>query len=114
MGLPWPEWGETDVALTGALHHLDAMTCGCGCGLPVEVAHNDDLAHRMQVEVVTCYAGAALGEFRKKHAESMEPGQLAYVRLLDEGEDASDPLEFNPERARQEYERHMTSLGLDA
>lgn len=111
MGLPWPEWGETDVALTGALHHMDAMTCQC-CGHPIDIAHNEDYARRWQVEVATCYPGAALGEFRKKHAESLEPGQMTYVRLLGPDEEPRDPLTFDPERAAKEYARHMESLGL--
>lgn len=113
MGLPWPEWGETDVALNGALHYLDSMSCPCGCGHTMDVAHDESTEGRWQVKVATCYAGAALGEFRRAHQkDGVEPGTLTYTVLLAPGETPDDPLAFDPAKAAEEHRRHMESLGL--
>lgn len=113
LGLPWREWGATDVALNMALHTLEAMACPCGCGQPVDECHDEDNAGRYQVEVTTCQARVALAAFQADHKGDLEPGSLLSVRLLGEGETPADPLVFDPARAAEEYERHMRSLGRD-
>ena len=107
------EHGETDALLTMAYHHMKAMECPC-CGQPSHLAHSEDTEGRWGVEVVTCYAGAALQSVQAKHRDDIEPGQMLTVKLLPEGVEAPDPLAFSPERAAEEYRRHMESLGLPA
>lgn len=114
MGLPWLEWGETAVLLTGALHTLEAMTCPCGCGQPVDEAHDEANADRYQPHVVTCYARKSLAAFRADHKDDLDEATLVYVTLLPEGEQVVDPLSstgYDPDRARAAYEAHMRKWG---
>lgn len=99
------------MALNRALHILDAMLCPCGCNQHVDIAHDEDLAHRWGIEVITCYAGQALHTYREEHKDDMEPGMLLAARLLAEGETLADPLVFDPARAAEEYRKHMASIG---
>ena len=65
LGLPWPEWGETDFLLTQALRRaveLDAEdACPKGCGLPRSVCADPDHAGMFEiVKAGTCYVMEAL------------------------------------------------------
>lgn len=80
----------------------------------MDQAHDEALAGRWQPRVVTCYAGRAIAEFRKEHADDLKAGDLSYVELLPEGEVPVDPLiggGFDPEQARRNYAEHMAKWG---
>ncbi len=106
------EHGETDALLVMAVHQLDALRCPCGCGQYVDQAHNPDTQGRWQPHVVDCYAGNALREFRKDHEGELED-KLVHLELLPEGQTARDPLEYDPVRARAEYEAHQRRHGQE-
>ena len=114
LGLPWREWGETDAALTSALHTLDAMACPCGCGQDMDQAHDERLADRWQPRVVTCWAGRVLADFRKDHEDQIKPGDLVHLELLPEGQTATDPLGYDPVRAREAWLEQQRKYGLIA
>ena len=59
-----------------------------------------------------CQAAAAIDEFRAAHAEDLEPGTILFTRLLPEGEQAHDPLAYDPERAMRAFEEQQQRLGL--
>lgn len=103
LGLPWPEWGETDVLLTTALDLHESSTCQCGCNQPRDLAHDPDLADRWQPQIAECYAGTTLREFVNERREEIGH-RLVYLTLLPEGQTANDPLEYDPAQARAEYE----------
>ena len=83
LGLPWREWGDTDVALVSALDTLEALQCPCGCGQYADLAHDPDTDGWWDVDTETvCYAGAAIAEWRdNKGPEQLDKGALVYVRL---------------------------------
>ena len=101
LGLPWPEWGETDCLLVAALAEFDALVCSCGCGVWAEDAHDPE--RRWVVDTVTCYAAKALAKYRDDEKPGV--GVLLAVRPAVEGE--VDTTEFNPALAAAEYEAHM-------
>lgn len=92
LGLPWPEWGETDVLLAMARREVDQRLCPCGCGHDVETCRDDRLQGRWQVTVMECHARAELERWQDKNGEKLSPGALIGVRLLAEGEERVDPL----------------------
>lgn len=112
LGLPWPEWGETDVLLAMARREVDASTCACGCGHDASVAHDPDTDGRWQVDVTTCYAGQTLADFQAEHSSDMGSGDLVGVRLLPEGEEPSDPMMYDPSRAAEERRMRDERLGI--
>lgn len=81
LGLPAPQWGELDTVLMRVLADLDAGTCPC-CGQWAAEAHDPNNEGRYVVEGSTCYAGAALREWRKSAGEDAVPS----VRLAAPGE----------------------------
>ena len=115
LGLPWREWGETDAALTSALHTLDAMACRCGCGQYVDEAHDEALADRWQPRVAICYARRAITQFEDDHKGDIKPGDLVWLELLPEGEQVVDPLkgrvEYDPVKAREAWLEHQRKWG---
>lgn len=110
LGLPWPEWGETDQFLTRALDALTASVCPCGCGHWRSDTLDPATAGRWQVSIERCQARAALEDYRASHEP--DPGELIGVHLLPEGEVASDPLEFDPAAAAEAHAEHMRRFGL--
>ena len=92
MGLPWPEWGETDFLLTQAYAIVRSQRCGCGCGQYADESHDEATAGRWQVLVGTCQARVALSEFESRHKDDLSSATLAGVRLLPFGESPTDPL----------------------
>ena len=50
-----------------ALIYHEDTTCGCGCGLPVDIAHSRD--YNFDVNTVKCYAGQALDIVRRSDQE---------------------------------------------
>ncbi len=111
MGLPWPEWGETDYLLTQAYAVYRSKLCPCGCGHWVDDCLSEATDGRWQVEVDRCYARAAIEAFRDAHPD-LDPGALVSTRLLPEGEDASDSPSFDPAIAAREYAELQARLGL--
>lgn len=101
LGLPWPEWGETDVLLTSALDAYDRLVCAC-CNQFRDQAHDPATEGRWQPVVQTCYAGEALAAFREDHKDDLG-NKLVGVRLLKPGEVPADPMVFDPARAAAEY-----------
>lgn len=111
LRLPWPEFGETDALLNLAMDTIAAAMCPCGCGLPKDQAHDEANVGRFQINVQKCYARAALDEFEKDHADELS-AHLRGVRLLPEGETASDPLAYSPEKAKAAYDALQKRHGL--
>ena len=106
LGLPVEEWGETDSLLTQAYIALDDLRCGCGCGQWADVAHDPDTEGRWQVDDdSTCYAGAALTEFRQAH-KTPPPGALISIQLAPEGGVAG----FDPAKAAAEVAERDSRL----
>ena len=64
-----------------------------------------------QIEAEPCSAAEALDEFRKIHPD-IAAGTKLRVRPLAEGEEPSDPLEFDPARATAEHEAMQRRFGL--
>lgn len=112
LGLPWPEWGETDVLLAMARREVEAGTCPCGCGHDAHLTTDAETEGRWEPTVIECYARAALEEWQERHKDDLPPGALVGVRLLGEGEEPSDPLEFDKARAVAEYAAMQERLGL--
>lgn len=113
LGLPWPAWGETDVLLAMARRIVDKSLCPCGCGQPVDTSTDASTAGRWQASVDECYARAALEEFREKHGADLPPGALVGVKLLPEGEQVKNPMEFDADEARREHAAMRERFGLD-
>lgn len=88
LGLDWPEWGETDVALGLAAEDVDASMCSCGCGYPSEMAHDPAVKDRVVVESETCHVRAAVADYCKKMKPDAD--QVLTTRLLREGETRED------------------------
>lgn len=112
LGLPWPAWGETDVLLAMARRAVESGKCPCGCGHDVDVSTDAATEGRWQATVTECYARASLEEYQERHKDDLPPGALVGVRLLAEGEEPEDTLEFNPERALREHADMQERLGL--
>lgn len=110
LGLPWPEWGETDVMLAMARRTVEATQCPCGCGQDATVSHDREREDRWQVQVTTCYARAALDAWQEKHGEDLPKGSLLGVRLLGDDEDWSDPMQRSLEEDRAELERMRAKM----
>ncbi len=83
LGLPYPEWGETDQMLTLAFERCEQDRCPCGCGQWRDEAHDVETSGWWEVETVTCWAGSALSEWRKGNPDP-PAGTLAAVRLSDD------------------------------
>lgn len=112
LGLPWEAWGETDVLLAMARREVESGRCPCGCGHDSHLTTDPETEGRWQPTVTECYARAALEEWQERHKDDLPPGALVGVRLLAEGEQSQDALEFDPERARREYAEHKERFGL--
>ena len=76
LGLSWPEWGETDVALGLAVETVDADLCGCGCGFQRSLAHDPTIRDRVVVDSERCVIRAAIEAFRKRE----KPGPEIVIR----------------------------------
>lgn len=59
-----------------------------------------------------CQSAAAVDEFRTVHRDDLEPGTVVFARLLPEGEEANDPLSYDPERARRAFDEQQKRLGI--
>lgn len=97
LGLPWPEWGETDTTAFMALLRHEDSTCS-SCGHPLAECLSDD--HRWEVEVEVCHATAAIAEWREDHKDDVPPGAILWTRKVDAADEAG------------EYERLRARLGL--
>ena len=87
------------------------QSCPCGCGQSVDQAHDPTTEGRWQVRLTDCWAGKALAEFHEAHDREEIGGRLVHLELLPEGESASDPLTFDPVRARAAYEELQARHG---
>lgn len=111
LGLPWAEWGETDYLLTQAFDLHERLTCReCGGWSPQ--CRGDHPDRQVQVHVTVCRLTEALAEFRSEHEEELTPGMLLWAELLPEGVEATDPLAFDPDKAKVEFEAMQKRLGL--
>lgn len=88
LGLPWPEWGETDVALGLAAEDVDAAMCACGCGFTRGEAHDPAIRDRVLVETETCLVRQAIEDFKKQ--QSPGPDQLLRTTILAPGDTKAD------------------------
>lgn len=88
------------------------MLCSCGCGQWAPDCRDERTAGRWQAHTDTCYAGAAIDEFRSQHGDDLEAGAVVYLTLLPEGEQAQDLVSFDPERAAAAYAEHAAKFGL--
>jgi hypothetical protein len=116
LGLPWPEWGETDFQLTQAFDCYRQNLCPCGCGQWRSDCLDLSTAGRWQIEVDQCQAAAARAEWLKANPELPE-GTLVGVRLLPAGETPTDPMGFDlmgfdPEAAAAEHAEMQRRFGL--
>lgn len=111
LGLPWPKWGETDRLLTLALDLHDRLICPehGGWAADCRVDHDE---REWQVHVDICRAAAAVEGFKAEHAEDLPDGAVVWATLLPPGVRATDPLAYDPERAKAEYEAHQRRFGL--
>ena len=66
----------------------------------------------MQVHVSTCHVTAAMQDFQAEHADDLPPGTILSATVLPEGEKPRDPLAFDADRAKAEYEAHLAKFGL--
>lgn len=112
LGLSWPAWDETDVLLAMARREVDASACPCGCGQDSSESTDSATEGRWQPTVSSCFARAALEEYQERHKDDLPAGALVGVRLLPEGVEVVDELEFNGDRAEQEYRQHQERFGL--
>lgn len=84
MGLPWPEWGETDYLLTQALDMWEHLHCSrCGCWMPE--SHDDQAADSYKVEQAAhCHGCEALERWQRVRDEDADPprGPGAKFRVL--------------------------------
>lgn len=78
LQLPYEPWGETDCLLIMARESLRAALCSC-CGQYVDEAHDPN--KHWDVEVLKCYAGAAVETYRKANPEP-SPGLLIMPKLV--------------------------------
>ena len=108
MGLPWPEWGETDYQLTQGYDAYRQLLCPHG-GHYRDQCTDESTAGRWQMVADVCQATAAEQEFMKDHPD-LEPGTLVGSYLLPEGSKAADPLEFNPAWAAAEAQAHQERM----
>ncbi len=88
LGLSWPEWGETDVALGLAAEDVDADRCGCGCGFPRSVAHDPSIRDRVVVDAERCMVRAEVEAFRKR--DDPDPDMVIRIEILPEGQTRAD------------------------
>ena len=85
--MPWPEWGETDVALALARRRHEQLICKCGCGQWAPLAWDPDTDGWWEMcteppEAPICYAGAAVDEWRRDtKPDQIEPGVIPTVQL---------------------------------
>lgn len=111
LRLPYPEFGETDHLLNAAMDTLELDRC-TSCGHFKDECQEEANEGRFVAEVVVCQASAAVERYREQHREDLPPGAIVRARMLAPGEKPEDSLSFDPERARQEYERKQRELGL--
>lgn len=112
LGLPWPAWGETDVLLAMARREVDTGACPCGCGQDATVSTDPMTEGRWQPTVTACLARAALEEYQERHKDDLPAGALVGVRLLPEGAEVTDDLEFDADVAEQAHREMQERLGL--
>lgn len=77
----------------------------------IDEAHDASKRDRLQVHVANCYAAEVKAQFIEKHRDDLDAGALVYVTLLPEGQEAKDPLTYDPEAAAAIYAEHMRQLG---
>ena len=82
------------------------------CGQWAKDCRDEQTAGRWQVHVSTCHPAAALEDFRAERGDDLAPGTILWATLLPEGEKPRDPLAFDAERAKAEYEEHQRKFGL--
>lgn len=111
LGLPWRKWGETDYLLTQAFDLADRNTCR-ECGGWAPDCRGEHLGREWQVHVSVCRATEAIEEFKEQHEGELTPGMVLWATLLPEGQEAADPLAFDADRARAEFEAHQAKFGL--
>ena len=112
LGLSWPAWGETDVLLAMARREVDASVCPCGCGQDSSESMDSATEGRWQPTVSSCFARAALEEYQERHKDDLPAGALLGVRLLPEGVEVTDELEFDERIAEQAHREMQERLGL--
>lgn len=61
--------------------------------------------------VTTCYATQARDDFASDHKD-LPDSELIGMRLLPPGQEATDPLAFDPARAAAEYAAHLAKHGM--
>lgn len=89
----------------------DRLTCR-ECGQWAEQCRDEQMAGRIQIHVSTCYPSAAIEDFRTEHGDDLPPGTVLSTSFLPEGEKPRDPLAFDAERAKAEFEEHQRRFGL--
>ena len=107
LGLPWPEWGETDTTLLWAGAELRAMRCPCGCGQWSEEAHDPATEGCWDVEAIECYARKAITTFAE--FEKLPPHALISVSRMEDEEMGA----YDPERAQRMHAAHLARLNME-
>lgn len=87
LGLPWPDWCETDILLDRAVSFHDARLCSCGCGHWESETHGDDNDGEFAVVEETCHARAALDAKLRGFKDKRPDGLILYTRRKADDED---------------------------
>ena len=84
LGLPWPDWCETDILLDRAVTAHDERLCSCGCGHWASETQGDDNDGEWVAEHAICYACAAMDQELAEMKEQRPHGLLLYTRRATE------------------------------
>ena len=105
-----PEWGSTVRDLELAYQTFLDSTCPA-CERPIEVCHDEEAQDRWQPRISTCYATRAVEDFREAHRDDIGPAAIISAHLLPAGEEAHDPLAYDPARAAAEFAAQEARYG---
>ena len=82
------------------------------CGHLLSECTDEGTEGRWQPHVESCQVTKARADFYAKHQAELGPEHIVYFTLVDDEDDVTDPLAYDPERARREHEamqaRHFT------